>query len=660
MNLQAFKQMLFGKPLNPMHSDTRKHIALITFFAWIGIGADGLSSANYGPEEAFLALAGHTHMAIFLAIATAVTVFLIAAAYTQVIELFPNGGGGYRVASSLLGPKAGLIAGGALLIDYVLTIAISVAAGIDALFSLLPLWFQDYKIVSSLMVIVLLSYMNLRGMKESIRLLLPVFMGFIITHSFLILYAIISHGHDLDQIMPNAMNETSQMADELGWFAVAALFFKAFSLGGGTYTGLEAVSNSVQNLAEPRIKTGKATMWAVAASLALVAVGILLMYLLWDVQKVEGQTLNATAFSMVTANWELFGTNISGEVVAISMVFAMGILFVAGNTGFIAGPAVLAAMAVDRWMPHMFSALSNRLVTKNGIVLMGLMAMGAIMLTGGIVHLLVILYSINVFLTFTLSLAGLTRYQWRHRSNPKHWGRLAIAFVALMICASILCVTLIEKFNYGAWKTVLITGAVIALGLVIKRHYNHVKGKLEMIEEDLGAALLASGTNAEPLSHDEKPKMDPRAPTAVFLVGESAASGMHTFLWVQRLFPDVFKNFVFASVGEIDVEEFTDEAMWHKLRRDTKKNLKTYVEFCTRRGKPATYYHAYGTDVIEGVTNLAEKIMGDFPRAVFFASKLAFENENYFYQILHNQTAYMLQRKLHSKGLNLIIMPMKV
>ncbi|MBX9725922.1 MAG: hypothetical protein K2X09_01545, partial [Rickettsiales bacterium] len=147
LSLSSIKRTLMGKPLDPFRADTRHSLALVTFFAWVGIGADGLSSANYGPEEAFLALAGHTHLAIFLAIVTAFTVFLIAAAYTQVIELFPNGGGGYRVASNLLGPKTGLVAGGALLIDYVLTIAISIASGVDALFSMLPIGFHDYKLL---------------------------------------------------------------------------------------------------------------------------------------------------------------------------------------------------------------------------------------------------------------------------------------------------------------------------------------------------------------------------------------------------------------------------------------------------------------------------------------------------------------------------------
>ncbi|MFO0070063.1 MAG: amino acid permease, partial [Alphaproteobacteria bacterium] len=242
MSLRSIKQFFFGKPLDPFKAETRHRLALITFFAWVGIGADGLSSANYGPEEAFLALGAHTHLAIFLALATAFTVFLIAGAYMQVIELFPNGGGSYRVSTALLGPKVGLVAGGAVLIDYVLTIGISAASGVDALFSLFPREYQPYKLVVACTVVVVLTYMNLRGVKESIRTLMPIFLGFIATHVALLLYAIFSHSDGLGDIFPNAIAETSSIADSVGWFAVLALFFKAFSMGGGTYTGLESVS----------------------------------------------------------------------------------------------------------------------------------------------------------------------------------------------------------------------------------------------------------------------------------------------------------------------------------------------------------------------------------------------------------------------------------
>lgn len=657
MKLSAIKHALLGKPLDPFRSETRHSLALITFFAWIGIGADAISSANYGPEEAFLALGAHTHLAIFLAIATAVCVFLLAGAYTQVIELFPNGGGGYRVASQILGPKVGLVSGGAMIVDYVLTIAISVAAGVDALFSMLPLEWHGYKLGIACALVALLGYMNLRGMKESIRVLMPIFLGFIATHATLILGGIISHSYGLANIMPAAVEETNEMASTIGWLGVLALFFKAFSLGGGTYTGIESVTSSLRNFAEPRVKTGKATMWAIAFSLAFTAGGIILLYLLWDVAKVQGETLNATAFKLITADWSVAGWNFSGEFVGLSLLFAAGLLLTAANTGFIAGPNVLAAMAIDRWMPHMFSALSNRLVTKNGVLLMGGGAIGVLLLTGGVVHLLVIMYSINVFLTFTLTLSSLVKHRWGERRNPRIWHRLVIAVLACVVCITILITTLIEKFSYGGWKTVLITSLVVFMCLQIRKHYDTVHQRMNAIEEDLSAAMFAASPKK---GLSEKPRMDPREPTAVFLVGDSAASGMHTFLWVQRLFPGVFKNFVFASVGEIDTEEFTDEARWHDLRARTKQMLKQYVEFCTNRGLPATYYHDYGTDVVETINRLTERISADFPRSVFFATKLIFDNETVVHQVLHNQMAYMLQKRLHSKGQNLIIMPMKV
>ena len=131
-------EIIFGAPLDPFSKETRRHVVLVAFLAWIGLGADGLSSSCYGPEEAFLALGEHRHLGLYLAVATGITVFVIAIAYNQVIELFPSGGGGYKVATNLLGPHAGLVSGAALIVDYMLTIAISVASGVDAVFSLFP------------------------------------------------------------------------------------------------------------------------------------------------------------------------------------------------------------------------------------------------------------------------------------------------------------------------------------------------------------------------------------------------------------------------------------------------------------------------------------------------------------------------------------------
>ena len=164
---EKLRELVIGKPLDPLSASTRQHIALAAFLAWVGLGADGLSSSAYGPEEAFRALGAHTHLGLYLALLTAATVFIISLGYNQVIELFPTGGGGYRVATSLIGPRAGLVSGAALIVDYVLTIAISIASGVDALFSLLPPNASAWKLGTELVLTATLLVLNLRGMKES-------------------------------------------------------------------------------------------------------------------------------------------------------------------------------------------------------------------------------------------------------------------------------------------------------------------------------------------------------------------------------------------------------------------------------------------------------------------------------------------------------------
>tara|TARA_A100001015_G_C15003766_1_gene719744 strand:+ start:907 stop:2043 length:1137 start_codon:yes stop_codon:yes gene_type:complete len=374
MPLSQLRNKIFGKPKDPFDKNTRHNISLIAFLAWVGLGADSISSSCYGPAEGFLALKGNEELAIYLAIATALTVFIISYAYTQVIELFPNGGGGYRVASRLLGPYAGLVSGSALIIDYVLTISISVSSGVDAFLSFLPAEYQFLKIYLAIGLVLLLAYLNLRGMKESIKFLMPIFIGFMITHVGIILYGVLAHKAGVPELIPNAVRKSNELGDALGIVFVISLFLKAFSMGGGTYTGLEAVSNNVNTLSQPRVRTAKLTMLMVALSLAFMAAGMIILYLLWGVEKVEGQTLNASVFYLITENWNFGDVNLSHLSVAILLLLETGLLFVAANAGMLAGPQIVANMAIDEWMPKYFSSLSSRLVVKNGIYFMALAA----------------------------------------------------------------------------------------------------------------------------------------------------------------------------------------------------------------------------------------------------------------------------------------------
>ncbi|HKW81252.1 MAG TPA: APC family permease [Casimicrobiaceae bacterium] len=644
------KRAVIGAPLDPLSQTTRQHIALAAFIAWVGLGADGLSSSAYGPEEAFKALGPHTQLGLLLALVTAVTVFVIAVAYNQVIELFPTGGGGYRVATSLIGPRAGLVSGAALIVDYVLTIAISVASGVDALFSLLPPWAASFKLAAELALVAALLLLNMRGMKESIRVLLPIFAGFCITHLLLIGYGVLGHSQRLSLVVPGALAESSNLVHDIGWVAALSLFLRAYSLGGGTYTGIEAVSNNVQTLREPVVRTGKLTMFYMALSLAITAGGIILLYLLWGARPSEGRTLNAVVFGSIIGSLGLPAAA-SHATLTVVLLFEAGLLFVAANTGFLGGPAVLSNMAADSWMPHQFRHLSTRLVTQNGIVIMGLAALAILAWSAGKVGLLVVLYSINVFLTFTLSILGLCIYWWRRRGSDRRWShRFALSVLSLAVTTGILVVTTVEKFGEGGWVTVVITSVVIALCLAIHRHYDSVKARLKEVDEIFSATRCPKC--------DDPPPLDRDAPTAVFIVGSSRGGGLHTVLWVQRLFPDHFRNFIFISAKAVDAQSYGGAEQIAGLEAALQRALSFYVDYCHANGLAATSRMALGTDRAEELVKLAEEIQRDYPNSVFFTSKLVFRNETWLTRLLHNRTALALQQRLHTNGMQMVILPM--
>ena len=646
-------EAVIGKPRDPLNPEAKQNIALVAFLAWISLGADGLSSICYGPEAAFLALGQYTHFGLYLAAATFLTVFVIALAYNQVIELFPTGGGGYKVATQLLGSKAGLVSGSALLVDYVLTIAISIAAGVDALFSLLPASAQAYKLTTEIGLGILLIVFNLRGMKESIKVLLPIFLGFILTHAFLIAYGIVAHAEGLPRLIPDTIVETQQLTQQMGWVFAASLFLRAYSLGGGTYTGLEAVSNNVNMLSEPRVRTGKYTMFYMACALGFTAGGIILLYLLWNVQHVPHQTLNAVTFTAIIASWQLDPT-LSHGLLAVVLLLETGLLFVACNTGFQGGPTVLANMAVDSWVPRQFRNLSGRLVTQNGIFLMGLGAIGILLWTEGDVSVLVVLYSINVFLTFSLSLLGLCRHWWHNRYDEPHWkSRLLLSLLGFMVAGGILVVTVVEKFTEGGWLTLLITSLFIGVCAMIKNHYEQVRRQLHTID-----ALYAPRPSwGEDLS---EPPLDSEQATAIFLVGKNRGLGMYALKWLNELFPGHFKNFVFISVGEVDAESYGGKGALRSLQYQIENSLRYYVNYCHHQGWAAASYSAYGTDAEAELEKLTASVVERYPNSVCLASKLIFNSENWFISWLHNHTAIAMQRRLHLREIQMIITPIKI
>ena len=269
-----------------------------------------------------------------------------------------------------------------------------------------------------------------------------------ITHITLIAYGIYFHHTGLSNVLPNANHEAHFMSHSIGLIATLIIIVRAFSMGGGTYTGLEAVSNNVNILVEPRVRTGKLTMLYIAFSLAFVASGIMVLYLLWHAVPMENKTLNAVVFHQVITN---LGMN-QHWLIAV-LLFEAALLFVGANTGFGACSSVMASMAVDKWLPRQFRELSNRLVTQNGILICGIVAGLILLWAQGSVHTLVILYSINVFLTFSLSLLGLSKYWLQNRNKSKWWLKLSVTSIGFIVCLAILIITIVAKFVEGAWLT---------------------------------------------------------------------------------------------------------------------------------------------------------------------------------------------------------------
>ena len=651
---KRIKRAVLGAPRDIKDPRVFHRISLVAFLAWVGLGADGLSSSAYGPDEAFRALGEHTYLAIGLAVATAFTVFIISYAYSRIIEHFPYGGGGYVVASKLLGPKYGVVSGAALLVDYVLTISVSIASGADQVFSVLPSEFASYKLVAVALVIGILMTLNLRGVKESVTTLMPIFLVFLGTHAVLILGGIMLHSFEATRVVGEIHNGFQTGIATLGLGGMFALFIRAYSMGAGTYTGIEAVSNGIQIMRDPKIETARRTMAYMAVSLAVTAGGIIVCYLLFHVRPVQGKTMNAALLENFAGGWTLGTMPIGNLIVIITLASEAALLFVAAQAGFIDGPRVMSNMALDSWLPHRFSSLSDRLTMQNGVIIISLAAVLTLFLTHGQTSTLVLMYSINVFLTFSLSEMGMVRYWIQNRRKFPDWSRhIVIHLIGLVLCLSILIVSLFEKFAEGGWVTLLITATLIGLCMLIKKHYKAVMRHLARLDE-----ILTDIPMNENLSAPKE--LDPQAPTAMLTVHSYGGLGIHSFLSIQRLFPNYFKNFIFVSVHVIDAGTLKGaEDLDHAIEQ-TKDALQKYVGLAQRLGFAAECRFGVGTEVLAEAEKISIEVFKQFPRLIVFSGKLVFERERWYQRFLHNETAYEFQRRLQFDGIQTMVLPIRV
>jgi len=247
----------------------------------------------------------------------------------------------------------------------------------------------------------------------------------------------------------------------------------------------------------------------------------------------------------------------------------------------------------------------------------------------------------------------MTRFFFKNRETLPKWNRhIVVHLVALAVCLAILVITVFVKFKEGGWVTILITMLVIGLCMLIRRHYVRVRAALKDLDQMLMEIPPAGPFNNDPVN--------PENLTAVQLVGGYNGFGVHTFLSIARNFPNIYKNFIFVSVAVVDSGSFKGSREIENLTESVRDSLVKYVDLARRLGFAADYRIDVGTDVVEKATELCLAISKEFPHSTFFTGQLAFSQEKLFYRILHNETSFAIQRRLHWNGISTVILPIRM
>ena len=462
--INKLKYLVVGSPL-PNDLLFQKRLNKIRALA--AFSPDALSSVAYANQEIFLglAVAGSTGLYFQFPIALAITILLgvVALSYAQTIQAYPNGGGSYVVARENLGTYPGLVAGGALLLDYILTSAVSLTAGVAAISSAFPvLW--PHKVWVALVLLVVITLLNLRGLRESgTALLVPVYL-FLLSFIGMILYGIVQA---IVQGTPTIIQTpASQMIEPLG----ILLIMHAFSAGCTALTGIESISNGVPAFQPPEWLNARKTLTVMAVFMAILFLGSMGLTQFFGVVSGSEETILSALAHRILGNGILY------YIVQISTLM---VLAVAANTSFAGFPRVAAIMAKDKFMPRQLFNVGDRLVYQNGIILLSVLSALLIIIFNGDSHALVPLFAVGAFTAFTLSQFGMV-FHWIRLKNKGWHLKSIVNAVGALVTAFTLVIISISKFIQGAWVSLLIIPILVFIFLRIRRHYQQVSTELSM------------------------------------------------------------------------------------------------------------------------------------------------------------------------------------
>lgn len=592
------KQFLLGKTL-PTSAHTEERLSNATALAVLS--SDALSSVAYATEEILLILvaAGSSALGLSLPIAVAIIILLaiVVLSYRQTIRAYPKGGGSYIVARENLGLYPGLVAGGSLMIDYILTVTVSISAGTAALTSAFPV-LQPFTVSLCLIFIFLLTLANLRGVKESGNIFMIPTYAFIISIFVLIALGLFKYA-------------TGQVPIEYPSIPVKeglSLFFilRAFSAGCTALTGVEAISDGVLAFKEPEWKNARLTLLYLGGILGLMFVGITYLSNIYHIVPEHGQTVVSQLGRLI------LGT---GPFYLFVQVVTLLILLLAANTSYADFPRLCYFLARDGFLPRQLSLLGDRLVYSNGIILLSLCAAILVIIFKGDVNAVIPLYAVGVFTSFTLSQAGMVR-RWFHERTPGWQASALMNGLGAIATAVVLGVIISTKFTGGAWLVVVAIPVLVSIFLAIHRHYQYVAQRLSI-------------EGLPPRSYTPRPKPEVVTHPAVVVVGQLNLGTVEALDYARTVADDIVA--VHVDIGSTEVEKLKEQ--WRQLEADIPLVI---VE---------SPYRSVISPIVEFVSQLEQRYRDTYTTVII----PAFVTRNWWESLLHNQTTLFLKTALRAK-----------
>jgi amino acid transporter len=598
---QALKRLIVGRPLAESEREGQrlpKTVALATF------SSDAISSTAYATEEILFVVAlGGSSLALGLSklvpisIVVAILITIVVASYRQTIFAYPSGGGSYLVSRDNLGPYPSLVAGASLLVDYILTVAVSVSAGVAAIISL-PAFrdLRDNRVLIGLILIAIITLANLRGLKESGSLFAVPTYTYIVSLALLITYGLVKEAMgDLEPIPPPSPEEFEGAL--AGGSLTMMLLLRGFSSGAVALTGIEALADGVPAFRKPAAKNAATTLTIMGVILATLFFGI----------SVLGHHLHPFPSEEETVISQMGRAVYGGGPIYVILQFATAaILTLAANTAFADFPRLSSIIARDGYLPRQFSNQGDRLVFSNGVVFLGVMASILLIAFGGITTALIPLYAVGVFTSFTLSQTGMVV---RHRKlRGPGWKRnIVINAAGAVATGVVLAIVAISKFTVGAWLPIVVIPTIIFLLMSVKRHYTRVSKVLEISPKDVRPTSL---------NH-----------TVVVLVGRVHKGVLKALAYAKSLNPQHILA-VYVSYDDDDREEILRQ--WEQFKLDVTLEI-----------VPSPY-----RELVEPVERFLDDLDGRWKNDTITVVIPEFVVGKWYEQILHNQSALLLKGKL--------------